>query len=117
MLRIISRGLLGSGSSMVTSGFGVTVVETVVRIIRGGRSSLKKVRQRLEENISISIMLIGSNGKELVSPIIRKVSKSFNSKRYLVVRARPKELTIRKHTKTTVEVTNITVRNKRNERD
>ena len=115
----VTRGF-GPGATptqLIARGFIPAVAEKVIRIIRGGRSSLKKVRQNLEESLSISIMLIGTNGKELVSPIIRKVSKSFNASRYLSVAAKPTELTIRKHTKTKVEVTKLKVRNKKYERD
>lgn len=115
----VTRGF-GPGATptqLIARGFVPAVIEKVIRIVRGGRSSLKKVREQLEQNFAISVMLISTNGKELVSPIIRKVSKSFNSSRVLSVAARPTKLTIRKYNKTKVEVEKFKVRNKKNERN
>ena len=118
MLRIISRGFLSSAGSMITQGLGVPLIlEKVIRIIRGGRSSYKKIRRQLEESFSITAMLIGSNGKELVVPILNKVSKGFSGTKNLIVKASPLELTIRRHDKTRVNVTEVKVRNKKNERN
>ena len=88
MGRILTRGLTGSAGEIVVQGVGVALV----RIVRGGRSAASRAIKDLIHDIKISVMLIETNGKELVKPIINKVRKTFSSEDNLTIRVLPKKL-------------------------
>ncbi len=109
-MRLLTRGLTGSASGLVTVGFGPILLE-VVRIIRGGRSEASRAIKDLENDIKISAMLIARNGKELLKPIINKVGLSFFDKPAPKISVKPKRLTV-KQPNIKVEVVNFKTRKK-----
>lgn len=112
----ITRGL-GPGASpthLIARGF-IPAVAEAVRIVRGGRSAASRAIKDLTESFRISAMLIASNGKELVKPIVSNVSKDFNTRIETRVKAKPLKLVARRDSRAKVSVTGVKVRNKNNE--
>ena len=104
---------MGPVSRMVAGGFGPTiaaVVEEIVRIARGSKRRSKKLYSILHENFKISAMLISTNGKELLNPIINTISKTFSSSDDTIVKVIPKKLITRKSNDIKVKVKDINVR-------
>tara|TARA_A100001515_G_scaffold134757_1_gene125140 strand:- start:205 stop:561 length:357 start_codon:yes stop_codon:yes gene_type:complete len=113
----ITRGL-GPGAvttNLIARGFIPAVVAETVRIVRGGRSAASRAIKDLTESFRISAMLIASNGKELVKPIVSNVSKDFNTRIETRVKAKPLKLVARRDSRAKVSVTGVKVRNKNNE--
>ena len=108
LLRLATRGLGGSASSLLLQGFAPAVQE-VIRIARGGRSAASRAVKDLTETFKISAMLVQANGKEFVDPIFNVVKKTF-SESALKVKLIPKKLFIRKSEDIKVIVENVKVR-------
>ena len=89
---IVTRGLGGSATSLLSHGF----ISTFRRIIKGGRRFAERAITDLEESFKISVMLLSANGKELSKPIVSNMSKVFRSTSEIVIRANPKKLKQRK---------------------
>ena len=115
-MRMLTRGLTGSASGLVTVGFGPAALE-VVRIIRGGRSAAKRLARDYEEMFKIGAMLIQANGKELIKPILNTVTKQFSTQSLVKVTAAAKSAAYRQPKKPTITVSTVSVRNKKNERN
>ena len=112
----VTRGL-GPGATptqLIARGF-IPIVAEAVRIVRGGRSAASRAIKDLTESFRISAMLIASNGKELVKPIVSNVSKDFNTRIETRVKAKPLKLVARRDSRAKVSVTGVKVRNKNNE--
>ena len=99
-----------SPSAFILQGFGPAALVEVVRIIRGGRSAAKRTIRDWEESFKISAMLLRANGKDLMKPIINKVSKTFLESKILKVVVKPKKVITRKADDIKVEVVNFGVR-------
>jgi len=68
-MRLLTRGLGGGqGSGLILSG----MTAEAVRIIRGGRSALKKAYNDLLSEFNIAVKLLEINGKEILAPIINR---------------------------------------------
>ena len=89
---LLSRGLGGSASSLMSIGF----IGAVGKIVRGGSRFAKKAIVELSETIKISVMLINTNGKELSKPIFNNMSKVYNTTSDIFIRAIPKTMIGRK---------------------
>ena len=111
-IRIVTRGLGGSASSLLVQGF---LTEEITKIVIGGTRYAKKLLEEIEQSFTISAMLISTNGKELTKPIFNKVAQTFNVAKTLIVKASPKHLVSRKYDKTKVIVEGVKIRNKNNE--
>lgn len=109
---LVTRGLGGNAASIMSLGFFGT---SALKVIKGSGRFVKKAIASIEENINISIMLISANGKELVSPIFNKVSRTFIQNDNPVIRLLPKTLTIRKARDIKVSIEKLKVRNNKNE--
>ena len=116
MLRLTTRGLGGSAGGMVTSGLGSVAAE-VVRIIRGGRSAASRAIRDVADSFKISAMLIQTNGKEIVTPILNSVTRKFLPIEAMVVKARTKKITSSKPKPPVIKVNSVLVRNKNNGRN
>ena len=95
---VVTRGLGPSAtpSAFIAQGFVFQVAVEAIRIIRGGRSEASRAIKDLTETFKISAMLVNTNGKELINPILSKVSKTFSEISNLRVRLLPKKLIARK---------------------
>lgn len=92
----VTRGL-GPGatpSGLIARGF--VSAETVVEIVRGARRVSKKIVGDLFEEIKISASLIAINGKDLVSPIINIVRKSYKDEPTPEIKVTPTKLAVNK---------------------
>lgn len=93
----VTRGL-GPGatpSAFIAQGFAF-VAEEALRILKGGRSAASRAIKDLTETFKISAMLVKANGKDLISPIINNVRKTFSNNETFTVKVRPKKLVARK---------------------
>ena len=108
----ITRGLGGSASSLIAQGF----FNDVRKIVRGGSRFAKKLVSDFRQDISISVMLLSTNGKELIKPIFNSMAKAFNSD-IVEIKVLPKKLIKRKSKRIKVSIDNVNVRNKNNERN
>ena len=115
-MRLLTRGLTGSASGLITVGLGPAALE-VVRIIRGGRSAAHRLARDFEERFKIGAMLIQANGKELIKPIFNTVTKQFRTQSLVKVAAVAKSATYRQPKKPTITVSTVSVRNKKNGRN
>jgi len=91
----ITRGL-GPGatpSNLIARGF---IPENVVEAVRGARRVSKKILGDLLEEIKISASLIAINGKDLVSPIINIVRKSYKDEPTPEIKVTPTKLAVNK---------------------
>ena len=89
---LVTRGLGGSASALLSMGF----IEHVRAVFKGGRRFVKKAYGEIEDRLKISVMLLSVNGKELVKPIINKVTKVFSDKDEISLEVLPKKLIARK---------------------
>ena len=71
-MRLVTRGLGGGQDvGMVLQGF------TFASIVRGGRSTAKRIYKHLLEEFTIAAKLLEINGKEIIAPI-------FNRRKYTI---------------------------------
>ena len=72
-MRLITRGLGGGpASGMIVQG-----MTEVIRIVRGGRSAIKKAYNDFLSEFTIAVKLLEINGKEIFAPI-------FNKRKYII---------------------------------
>jgi len=108
----ITRGLGGSVSSLISQGF----ISDVRRIFVGAKRFTKKLVADIREDLNISVMLLSTNGKELLEPIFNKVTKAFTPSD-VQINVSPKKLILRKSDHIKITTGKVTVRNKNNERN
>ncbi len=89
---LVTRGLGGSASDLLSLGF----ISHIRAVARGSQRFVKKAYGELEQSLKLSVMLLSVNGKELVKPIINKVSKIFSDKDEISLRVVPKKLVVRR---------------------
>ena len=96
---MLTRGLGGSASGLLSRGF----VSTVRSIVKGGSRFVKKGLIDLGETLKITAMLINTNGKELNKPIVSNITKIYKSTEDILIKVVPKTLIMRKSKKIKVE--------------
>ena len=80
-LRIVTKGLGGPAfEGLVTVGLGSGIVESIVRIIRGGRTVARDIYGDKLEEFKIVAALVAINGKDILKPIFNreKYTSKFN---------------------------------------
>ncbi len=115
----VTRGL-GPGatpSHLIARGFFPAVAAEAARILRGGGSAASRAIKDLTETFKISVMLVQSNGKELISPIFNSVTTRFSSEDKVVVKASAKKVSSHKPKPPKIKVKSVSVRNRKNGRD
>ena len=94
---LVTRGLGGPTTQMITRGFLPFLVDQVVDAARGarvfGRRAKDKYQDLLEE-LKISVALVAINGKELFNPIINNVRHLIKDESEIKIKASPRKLTI-----------------------
>lgn len=85
-MRLITRGL-GGGPVAGLIVQGMTKALELIRIVRGGGRSAKKIYDHLIDNFIIAVKLIEINGKEIFKPIFnkRKFIVDFNKENNVIV--------------------------------
>ena len=96
---LVTRGMRGPTTQLIVRGFLPTIFEDFVDVARGarvfGRSAKDKYDDLLEE-LKISVALIAINGKDLLKPIINKVSTSYENKPTPRIEVTPTKLSVKK---------------------
>jgi hypothetical protein len=88
-------------------------IEAVAEVIRGARIHGRRSKETFDElleDLQISAALLSINGKELLSPIINKVTSTFKSEPAPKIEVTPKKLSI-KQPDIIVEVQNVRRKN------
>ena len=107
---VVTRGL-GPGATptnLIARGF-IPSSEELVRFARGARRFAKKAVGEFLEELKISASLVAINGKDLVKPIINRVSTSYTSEATPRIEVTPVKLVVRQPE---IKVTVKSVRNK-----
>jgi|ETNvirenome_6_85_1030632.scaffolds.fasta_scaffold22015_3 hypothetical protein len=107
---IVMRGM-GERPALVTQGFTTALVIVVAQRVRRRRGRRpKKDYAEYYDEYKISAFLIDINGKELVDPIISKVSKLFETSVKIDVDAKPTNVTHKKSNDFKVWVSKLSIR-------
>ena len=96
---LVTRGLGGSASDLISMGF----IDHVRAVFKGGKRFAKKAIADLELNFKISAALLSINGKELTKPIINTVTRLFSDSEDYALSVTPKKLIARKSNDINVE--------------
>jgi len=107
---IIMKGM-GLRNRLITQGFTTSVVVVVTQRIRRRRGRRpKKDYAEYYDEYKITAFLIDINGKELVDPIINKVSKLFETSVKIDVEAKPTNVTHKQSNDFKVWVSKLSIR-------
>jgi len=109
---LVTRGLGGAPTQLIVRGF-LPFVDAVAEVVRGARVHGRRRKQELTdlfEELQISVALLAINGKELINPIINKVSTTFKSEPAPKIEVTPKKLSV-KQPEIIVEVQNVRSKN------
>lgn len=113
---LVTRGLGGPTTQVITRGFLPLLVDQIVDAARGariaGRSAKDKYEEFLEE-LKISVALVAINGKDLLKPIINTVRSTYEEKPTPRIEVTPTKLSVKKPD-IKVEVKSVRSKNDRN---
>ena len=110
---LVTRGLGGPTTQVIVRGFLPLLIDEIAEVARGARVHGRRRKQELSdlfEELQISVALLAINGKELINPIINKVSTTFKSEPALKIEVTPKKLSV-KQPEIIVEVQNVRSKN------
>ena len=96
---LVTRGLGGPTTQVITRGFLPLLVDQIVDTVRGtrvfGRRAKNKYQDFLEE-LKISAALVAINGKDLLNPIINTVRTTYEDKPTPRIEVTPTKLSVKK---------------------
>ena len=96
---LVTRGLGGPPTQVITRGFLPLLVDQIVDTVRGtrvfGRRAKDKYQDFLEE-LKISVALVAINGKDLLNPIINTVRTTYEDKPTPRIEVTPTKLSVKK---------------------
>ena len=112
----VTRGL-GPGatpSALIARGFFATVATEVIRIVRGGRGSAKRLYEENWALFKVSAGLVAYNGMEAVNPLYQNIKKTFTKSEINIKRASTISVEHKKPENIKVSASITNVRNKKN---
>jgi len=95
---LVTRGLGGPTTQVIARGFLPFLVDQVVDAARGARIAGRRAKdkyQDLLEELKISVALVAINGKDLINPIINKVSTTYQDKPTPRIEVTPTKLAVK----------------------
>ena len=103
---------LGPTPCLVTGGFSPVILRTV-SVIRGGRAAYKKLLSEYEQQFKISAMIISTNGKEIINPIVNKISRIFLENNINIRKTFAKDLYWKKAKRPSIQISDLQIEHRK----
>ena len=106
--------MLGFGPAprLITAGFSPVILRTI-SAIRGGRAAYKKLISEYEQQFKISAMIISTNGREIINPIVNKISRIFLENNINIRKTFAKDLYWKKAKRPSIQISDLQIEHRK----